>query len=322
MTTALVTGISGQDGTYLAELLLAKGYRVIGVSRSNGDGTCALSDSIKKNIKLVKLDLTDQAAMRDALARYQPDEIYNLAAYSSGVGMFDDPVAIGEVNGICVTKLLEAIRETNTGIRLCQASSSEMFGNASESPQSERTPFKPRTPYGAAKLYAHSIIDVYRRNFGIFACSAILFNHESPRRGFHFITRKVTRGAAAIKRGQARELVLETLDAQRDWGFAGDYVEAMHLMLQRPRPDDYVIATGVAHSIRDLCACAFEYLGLDYTKYVRIEPRFRRAPELVQLVGDASKARAELNWKPKVEFEALIRMMVDADMNSLATATC
>lgn len=320
MKTALITGVTGQDGSYMAERLLAQGVKVVGVVRD--PERAQLIPSLRARIDLVDWDFSDSNAIRTIMARRGITDIYNFAAFSSGAGMFDHPIEIGRTNGLTVALILEAIRQVNPRIRFCQASSSEMFGNTSESPQSERSPFCPRTPYGAAKLYAHSMVNVYRQNFGMFVCSAILFNHESPRRGTQFISRKVTRAAAAIKCGCAQELVLETLDARRDWGYAGDYVEAMQRMLEYPRPDDYVIATGITHSVRDLCACAFGHLGLDYVKYVRVEPRFGRATELAQLVGDASKARAELKWKPTVEFEALIRMMVDADMELLATAAC
>ena len=320
MKTALITGITGQDGSYMAEQLIAQGMKVIGVVR---DPTRArVMPSLQGRIDLVDWDFSDSKRIQAIISERDISEIYNFAAFSSGRGMFDYPEEIGRVNGLAVTAILEAMRKVNPSARFCQASSSEMFGNTSESPQSERSPLNPRTPYGAAKLYAHSMVNVYRSNFGMFVCSAILFNHESPRRGFQFISRKVTRCAAAIKRGCATELVLETLDARRDWGFAGDYVEAMQRMLRHSKPDDYVIATGVTHSVRDLCACAFGHLGLDYAKYVRVEPRFGRAPELVQLVGDASKARVELKWKPTVEFDTLIRMMVDADMAILATPAC
>lgn len=320
MKRALITGVTGQDGSYLAERLIAQGAQVVGVVRNPSQAR--LVSSLQGRVDLVRWDFREPEAIEAIIAEKGISEIYNFAAFSSGEGMFDHPVEIARINGVSVAIILEAIHKIDLSIRFCQASSSEMFGNASESPQSESTPFNPRTPYGAAKLYAHSMVNVYRRNFGLFACSAILFNHESPRRGLNFITRKVTRAAAAIKRGYAHQLVLESLDSKRDWGFAGDYVEAMQRMLEHPRPDDYVIGTGIIHSVRDLCACAFGYLGLDYNKHVRVEPRLGRAPELVQLVGDTSKARAELKWRPRVAFEPLIRMMVDADMELLATTAC
>ena len=316
MKRALITGVTGQDGSYLAERLVAQGVQVVGVVRDPAQAR--LIPSLQDRIDLVRWDFSEAEAIQTILAEKGISEIYNFAAFSSGEGMFDHPAEIARINGVSVAIILEAIHKIDSSIRFCQASSSEMFGNASESPQSESTPFSPRTPYGAAKLYAHSMVKVYRSNFGLFACSAILFNHESPRRGLNFITRKVTHAAAAIKQGFARELVLETLDSKRDWGFAGDYVEAMQLMLEHSQPDDYVVATGVTHSVRELCASAFGYLGLDYAKYVQVESRRGRAPELVQLVGDASKARDRLMWKPKVDFESLIRMMVDADLELVA----
>lgn len=311
----LVTGITGQDGSYLAERCIAQGSEVIGVVR---DLTRArLVPSLRGRIELVAWDFADGSTLERIIAEKEVCEIYNFAAFSSGERMFDQPVEVGRVNGLSVAVILESIRKTGGFVRFCQASSSEMFGNAREIPQSEATPFSPRTPYGAAKLYAHTMVDVYRRNYGLFACSAILFNHESPRRGINFVTRKVTHAAAAIKRGKAKELTLYTLEARRDWGFAGDYVEAMRLMLAQERPEDYVIATGVTHSARELCQHAFGYLGLDYREYVRVEARGDRVPELVQLVGDATKARTQLRWTPDVDFEALIKMMVDAELETI-----
>jgi len=315
MKTVLITGIAGQDGSYLAELLLAKGYCVVGfvmdVQRDSG----FLPSSLTNRIELVEWDMLKQKIeIADFLLRYRPSEIYNYAAYSSGAGMFDDPVSIGVVNGFAVAQILEAIRESDTNIRFCQASSSEMFGDAAESPQSEETPFQPRSPYGAAKLYTHSMIRIYRQRYGLFACSAILFNHESPRRGLDFVTRKITHGAARIKLGQTNELRLGNLEGRRDWGFAGDYVRAMWLMLQQPRAEDYVVATGETHSVRELCEIAFGHLGLDYRDYVREDAVAYRPTESVQLVGNCDKARKELGWVPEVSFREMVCMMVDADL--------
>lgn len=317
MSCALITGITGQDGSYLAEQLLDRGYRIIGAVRSVSKAAAALPQTLAGNVELVAWDMSSQPAMAAVLAASRPSEIYNYAAYSSGAGMFDDPVGIGDVNGLAVARLLEAIREVDSDIRFCQASSSEMFGEAPEIPQSESTSFWPRSPYGAAKLYAHSMIHVYRQTYGLFACSAILFNHESPRRGPGFVTRKVSRTAAMIKLGIEKELHLGNLDAQRDWGFAGDYVRAMWMMLTQPQPDDYVIATGVAHTVRKLCECAFGYLGLDYRDYVRVDASVYRKSEPVTLLGNADKARRQLGWVPQISFEDLVHMMVDADMKEL-----
>lgn len=317
MKTGLVNGIAGQDGSYLAELLLAKGYRVVGAVRDVQRTSDFLSSSLMSRVELVEWDMLNQVEMADVLSRYQPAEVYNYAAYSSGVGMFDDPVGIGEVNGLAVARILEAIREADTNIRFCQASSSEMFGDAVESPQSEETPFQPRSPYGAAKLYAHSMIRIYRQRYGLFACSAILFNHESPRRGLGFVTRKITHEAAKIKLGLANELRLGNLDARRDWGFAGDYVRAMWLMLQQPHAEDYVVATGKTHSVRELCEIAFGHLELDYRDYMREDAAAYRPIESVQLVGNFERARKQLGWVPEVGFREMVSMMVDADLRKL-----
>ena len=314
MKTALITGIFGQDGSYLAELLLAKGYRVVGVVREGQKISDYFSSSLMSRLELVEWDILNKTEMVDVLSRYQPVEVYNYAAYSSGAGMFNDPVSISEVNGLAVAQILEAIRESDTNIRFCQASSSEMFGDATESPQSEETPFQPRSPYGAAKLYAHSMIQIYRRHYGLFACSAILFNHESPRRGIEFVTRKIAHEAAKIKLGLANELRLGNLDARRDWGFAGDYVRAMWLMLQQPHAEDYVVATVETHSVQELCEIAFGHLGLDYRDYVREDPAAYRPAESVQLVGNPEKARKQLGWESEVGFHEMVRMMVEADM--------
>ncbi len=317
MKTALITGVTGQDGSYLAELLIAKGYRVVGAVRDVQLAVESLPSTLVSRVELVVWDVLDQRRMVDVLSRYRPQEVYNFAAYSSGAGMYDDPVAIGEVNGLAVARMLEAVREVDASIRFCQASSSEMFGEATESPQSEETPFHPRSPYGAAKLYAHSLIRSYRQRYGLFACSAILFNHESPRRGLGFVTRKITHEVASIKLGLTNELCLGSLDARRDWGFAGDYMRAMWLMLQSAQADDYVLATGETHSVREFCECAFGYLGLDYRDYVREGSATYRPVEVVQLIGKAEKARRCLSWVPELGFRELVSMMVDGDLRML-----
>jgi GDPmannose 4,6-dehydratase len=313
----LITGVAGQDGSYMAELLLLLSHRVIGAVRNIDDARARLPEDLKNKVELVAWDMLDQQSMTDVLAAYRPAEIYNFSAYSSGAGMFDDPVGVGEVNGMAVARMLEAIRAVNTNIRFCQASSREIFGEAVESPQTEATPTNPRSPYGAAKLYADSVIRIYRQRYGLFACSAILFNHESPRRGLEFVTRKITHEAAKIKLGLAKELHLGNLDAQRDWGFAGDYVRAMWLMLQQECADDYVVATGKAHSVRELCEFAFSRLGLDYRDYVREDASAYRPVEPALLVGAAAKANRKLGWKPEIEFKELVHMMVDADLQTL-----
>lgn len=318
MPTALITGITGQDGSYLAELLLAKGYRVIGAVRYRQKAKESLPAGLRNSVELVAWDMLDQRHMKEVLTEYRPEEIYNFAAYSSGTGMYDDPVGVGEVNGLAVSRILEAIRDVDVKIRFCQASSREIFGDAVESPQTESTATNPRSPYGAAKLYADSMIRIYRQRYGLFACAAILFNHESPRRGLGFVTRKITHEAAKIKLGLAKELHLGNLDAQRDWGFAGDYVRAMWLMLQQERADDYVVATGEAHSVRELCEFAFSRLGLDYRDYVREDASAFRPVEPALLVGSAVKANSELSWKPEIGFRELVHMMVDADLHTLS----
>ncbi len=314
MPTALITGITGQDGSYLAELLLTKGYRIIGAVR---DSQSVLPAGLKNSVELIAWDMLDQRRMTEVLAEYRPAEIYNFAAYSSGAGMYDDPVGVGEVNGLAVTRILEAIREVDARIRFCQASSREIFGETIESPQTESTPANPRSPYGAAKLYADSMIRIYRQRYDLFACSAILFNHESPRRGLCFVTRKITQEAAKIKLGLAKELHLGNMDAQRDWGYAGDYVRAMWLMLQQEEANDYVVATGKVHSVRELCEFAFSHLGLDYRDYVREDASAYRPVEPAPLVGSAAKANTKLSWKPEMGFKELVHMMVDADLQSL-----
>jgi GDPmannose 4,6-dehydratase len=316
--TALITGLTGQDGSYLTELLLARGYRVVGAVRNRLVASSSLSKGLLDKVELVEWDMLDQQKMVDVLSHYQPAEIYNFAAYSSGVGMYDDPVGMGEINGMAVTRILEAIHQVDAKIRFCQASSREIFGEALESPQTEATPTNPRSPYGAAKLYADSMIRIYQQRYGLFACSAILFNHESPRRGLEFVTRKITHEAAKIKLGLAKELHLGNLDAQRDWGFAGDYVRAMWLMLQQEQADDYVVATGAAHTVREFCELAFARLGMDYRDYVREDASAYRPAEPALLVGTAAKANRKLGWKPEIEFRELVHMMVDADLRSLS----
>jgi len=316
MKTALITGIFGQDGSYLAEFLLAKGYRVVGIANVGQKVSDKLVPSLIDKIEVIEWDMLDQATILDILSRFHPVEVYNYAAYSSGEGMFDDPVSIGQINGVAVARILEAIRQVDISIRFCQASSSEMFGKAIESPQSEKTPFYPRSPYGAAKLYAHSMINIYRKRYGLFACSAILYNHESPRRGLVFVTKKIVQEAVRIKLGLAVELALGNLAACRDWGFAGDYVRAMWLMLQQLRGEDYVIATGKVHSVREFCEVAFGYLKLDYRSYVRQDVGAYREDEPMQLVGDPKKARVQLGWAPEVGFEQMVKMMVDAELFS------
>lgn len=317
MKTALITGLAGQDGSYLAELLLTKDYHIIGAVRDVKRAAGLLPATLENKVELVEWNMLDQHSMVMAMRHCQPTELYNFAAYSTGAGMYDDPLGMGEVNGLAVACILEAIREANINIRFCQASSREIFGEALESPQTESTPTNPRSPYGAAKLYADSMIRIYRQRYGLFASSAILFNHESPRRGLEFVTRKITHEAARIKLGLATELHLGNLDAQRDWGFAGDYVRAMWLMLQQEYADDYVVATGKAHSVRELCELAFCRLGLDYRDYVREDASAYRPLEPALLVGSAVKANRKLGWKPEVKFKELVHMMVDADLQTL-----
>lgn len=317
MKTAIITGVTGQDGAYLAELLLAEGYRVLGGVRDADKALNKLPSSLVNCVEFVAWDMLDQQVMMDILVRYRPTELYNFAAYTSGTGMFDDPVNVGEINGLAVSRMLEAIRIVDPKIRFCQASSREIFGEAAESPQTENTEHVPRSPYGAAKLYADSMVSIYRQHYGMFACSAILFNHESPRRGLGFVTRKITSAAAKIKLGLATDLHLGNLDTLRDWGFAGDYVHAMWLMLQQHSPDDYVLATGVAHSVREFCECAFGYLGLDHRDYVKVDSSSYRPSEPVLLVGNAKKAKQVLNWEPKVSFREMVCMMVEADLQIL-----
>jgi GDPmannose 4,6-dehydratase len=315
VATALITGITGQDGSYLAELLLARGYRVVGVVRRDpGDAARSLPPGLAGRVDLAEWDMRDASRIARILREHRPGELYNCAGYSTGAGMYDEPIAIGEVNGLAVARILEAIREVDSGIRFCQASSSEIFANASESPQSETTPVSPRSPYGAAKAYADFMIRVYREKHGMFACSAILFNHESPRRSTAFVTRKITHELARIKRGLAGELRLGNLSARRDWGFAGDHVRAMWLMLQQARADDFVVSTGETHSVREFCERAFAQLGMDYRKYVKEDAEANRLADATQLVGNSAKAHRLLGWKPEKGFADLVKMMVDADL--------
>jgi GDPmannose 4,6-dehydratase len=317
MPTALITGITGQDGSYLAEFLLERGYKVVGLVRRSSTVTFERIRHIQNRLTLVSGDLLDQSSLIAALQEHRPQEVYNLAAQSFVPASWNQPVFTGEVTGLGVTRILEAIRQVAPQTRFYQASTSEMFGKAQEVPQRETTPFYPRSPYGVAKVYGHWITVNYRESYDLFACSGILFNHESPRRGLEFLPRKVSYGAAMIKLGMARELRLGNLDAKRDWGFAGDYVRAMWLMLQQDRPDDYVICTGHTHSVRDLCQVAFGHLGLDYEDYVKVDPRFIRPADVDLLVGDPIKARTTLGWEPTVSFERLVAMMVEADLKRL-----
>ncbi len=321
MKTALITGVSGQDGSYLADYLLQRGYRVVGGTRHAATALAALPPELVGKIELVPWQMGDLSGMKEVLTHLRPSEIYNFAAHSTGSGMFDDPLDMSDVNGIAVTRILEAIRVVDPKIRFCQASSREIFGEALQSPQTEATPPNPRSPYGAAKLYADCMIRIYRLRYGLQACSAILFNHESPRRSRQFVTRKITHEAARIKLGLAHELHLGNLDTQRDWGFAGDYVRAMWLMLQQDKADDYVIATGEAHTVREFCDVAFGRLGLDYRDHVREDAASYRPSEPAPLVGSPFKARRYLGWEPKVSFRELVHLMVDTDLRDLSVST-
>lgn len=314
---ALITGITGQDGSYLAELLLAKDYEVFGVVRRTSHHGLARIDHIADRITLLPADLLDQHSLTVALQQTKPHEVYNLAAQSYVPTSWSQPVLTGEFTALGVTRMLEAIRLVHPTARFYQASSSEMFGKVTETPQRETTPFYPRSPYGVAKAYGHWITVNYRESYGIYAVSGILFNHESPRRGIEFVTRKVTDGVARIKAGLANELRLGNLDAHRDWGYAGDYVDAMWRMLQPDAPQDYVIGTGVMHSVRDLVEVAFARAGLDWQKYVKLDPAFIRPAEVDLLLADATRAREQLGWTPTVGFRQLIEMMVDADLARL-----
>jgi GDPmannose 4,6-dehydratase len=317
MPTALITGVTGQDGSYLAELLLSKGYQVVGMVRRSSTVTFERIEQIVDQITVVSGDLHDQSSLVNVLEEYKPTEVYNLAAQSFVPTSWSQAVLTGEVTAMGVTRLLEAIRLVDPKIRFYQASSSEMFGKVLEVPQRESTPFYPRSPYGVAKVYGHWITVNYRESYDMFAVSGILFNHESPRRGLEFVTRKISRGAAMIKLGLLKELRLGNLEARRDWGFAGDYVEAIWLMLQQENPDNYVIGTGETHAVREFCEIAFSHLSLDYKDYVVQDPRFYRPAEVDLLVSDPTKARMELKWEQSVNFDELVYMMVDADMERL-----
>src|SRR3954453_11961366 len=313
MRTALITGITGQDGSYLAEFLLAKGYRVVGVVRRSSTTPYERIAHLVDRLELASADLLDQTSLTDVVHDTKPDEIYNLAAQSFVQTSWTQPVLTGEFTALGVTRVLEAMKKAAPTARLYQASSSEQFGKVVETPQRESTPFYPRSPYGVAKVYGHWITVNYRESFGLYAVSGILFNHESERRGLEFVTRKVTHATAAIKLGLQDELVLGNLDAQRDWGYAKDYVEAMWLMLQEDEPTDYVIATGEVHSVKDLVDVAFDHVGLDPAQHVQTDPKFMRPAEVEHLVGDASRARERLGWEPRTSFEEMIHLMVDAD---------
>lgn len=318
MSTAIITGITGQDGSYLAEFLLAKGYDVVGMVRRSSTVTFQRIKQIQDDITIIQGDLHDQSSLVDLIERYRPDEVYNLAAQSFVPTSWNQPVLTGEVTALGVTRLLEAVRLVNPQTRFYQASSSEMFGKVREVPQNEGTPFYPRSPYGVAKVYAHWITVNYRESYDLYAVSGILFNHESPRRGLEFVTRKICYGVARIKLGLSEELRLGNLESRRDWGFAGDYVEGMWLMLQRDKPEDFVIGTGITHSVREFCDLAFSHVGLDYNDFVIQDPRFYRPAEVDLLVADSSKAKSELEWRPKIGFEELIHLMVDADLKRLS----
>jgi GDPmannose 4,6-dehydratase len=315
---ALITGITGQDGSYLAELLLEQGYDVYGLTRRLSAENYWRIDHIREQLTLIPGDLLDQLSLIRVLERVRPAELYNLAAMSFVPASWDQPLLTGEFNSQAVTRVLEAVRVVDPQIRIYQASSSEMFGKVRAVPQTELTPFYPRSPYGVSKVFAHYITVNYRESYGLFAVSGILFNHESPRRGIEFVTRKVSDGVARIKLGMANELRLGNLEAQRDWGFAGDYVRAMWLMLQQPEADDYVIATGTSHSVQQLVEIAFAHAGLDWRRYVRQDPAFLRPAEVDHLIGDSSKARERFGWTPSIDFPQLIQMMVDADLQRLS----
>jgi GDPmannose 4,6-dehydratase len=319
MPTALITGITGQDGSYLAELLLAKGYRVVGIVRRSSTTPYERIAHLVDRLELVSADLLDQTSLTDAVHDTKPDEIYNLAAQSFVQTSWSQPVLTGEFTALGVTRILEAMKKAAPKARFYQASSSEMFGKVVEVPQRESTSFYPRSPYGVAKVYGHWITLNYRESFGLYAVSGILFNHESPRRGLEFVTRKVTDGAARCKLGISKTLKLGNLEARRDWGFAGDYVDAMWRMLQEDEPDDYVIATGEAHSVRELVDVSFAHVGLDPADHVRIDERYLRPAEVEHLIGDPSKAREKLGWQPRTSFEDMVKLMVDSDLELLAS---
>ncbi|HEY6126862.1 MAG TPA: GDP-mannose 4,6-dehydratase [Candidatus Acidoferrum sp.] len=317
---ALITGITGQDGSYLAELLLKKGYEVFGLVRRCSVKRFERIETLMDSIVLVEGDLTDQSSLDTVIDTVQPDEVYNLAAQSFVPVSWNQPVLTGDVTGLGVTRVLEAIRRRRPGAKFLQASSSEMFGKVREVPQTERTPFYPRSPYGVAKVFGHYLTVNYRESYDLFACAAIGFNHESPRRGLEFVTRKITHQVARIKCGLAHKLQMGNLDSKRDWGFAGDYVYAMWLMLQQDEPDDFVLATGQTHSIRDLLKAAFDVVDLDWQSYVEIDPKLIRPAEVDFLCGDASKASLKLGWKPRMRFEELVRLMVEADLEEVQKA--
>ncbi|MDH4140702.1 MAG: GDP-mannose 4,6-dehydratase [Coriobacteriia bacterium] len=316
---ALITGLTGQDGSYLAELLVEKDYEVWGLMRRSSSESTERIDDFIDSVRIVGGDLLDQTSLLDAIEESQPDEVYNLAAQSFVHDSWTEPVYTADVDALGVTRLLEAMRRVKPDARFYQASSSEMFGKVHETPQTEKTPFHPRSPYGVAKIYGYYIAVNYRESYDMHASNGILFNHESPRRGIEFVTRKITDGVARIATGRATELALGNLDSKRDWGFAGDYVEAMWLMLQQDAPDDYVVSTDEAHSVREFCEIAFARVGLDCEEYVVQDPRFMRPAEVDILLGDSSKARRVLGWEPKVSFRELVEMMVDADMERYST---
>tara|TARA_B100000809_G_C15072066_1_gene506430 strand:+ start:250 stop:1224 length:975 start_codon:yes stop_codon:yes gene_type:complete len=315
---AVITGITGQDGSYLAEFLLEKDYEVFGLIRRSSTVTFERISHLQDKVELISGDLLDQKSLVTALQTSKPHEVYNLGAQSFVPASWEQPMLTGEITGLGVTRMLEAIRTTDEKIRFYQASTSELFGKAQETPQSETTPFYPRSPYGVSKLYAHWITINYRESFDMFACAGILFNHESPRRGLEFVTRKITHAVARIKHGKDEELRLGNLDARRDWGFAGDFVQAMWLMLQQDKPDDFVIATGETRTIREFCQVAFDRAGLDWEKYVVIDERFFRPAEVNILLGDAAKASETLGWKPETSFEKMVQLMVDHDLQMVA----
>ncbi|MDE2809413.1 MAG: GDP-mannose 4,6-dehydratase [Gemmatimonadota bacterium] len=315
---ALITGITGQDGSYLAELLLEKGYEVFGLVRRSSTVNFERIGHLQDKIELISGDLLDQKSLVSALQNARPQEVYNLGAQSFVPVSWEQPMLTGEVTGLGVTRLLEAIRACDENIRFYQASTSELFGNAQETPQNEQTAFYPRSPYGVSKLYAHWITINYRESYGLFACTGILFNHESPRRGREFVTRKITHGVARIKHGLDQELRLGNLDSRRDWGYAGDFVRAMWMMLRQDAPDDYVIATGTSRTIREFCEVAFAHAGLDWRQYVVVDERFLRPAEVHTLLGDATKAREKLGWEPEVGFEEMVQQMVDWDLEQVA----
>ena len=318
---ALITGITGQDGSYLAELLLAKEYEVFGLVRRSSVKKFERIESLIDDITVVEGDLTDQSSLDSVIHEVQPDEVYNMAAQSFVPASWSQAVLTGDVNGLGVMRVLESIRKHRPQAKFLQASSSEMFGKVRETPQTERTPFYPRSPYGVAKVFGHYITVNYRESYGLFACSAMTFNHESPRRGLEFVTRKVTHQVARIKCGLSKKIMMGNLDSHRDWGFAGDYVQGMWLILHQSEPEDFVLATGVTHSVRDLLEVAFDAVGLDWQKYVEIDPKLIRPAEVDALCGNATKAHDKLGWKPRTSFEELIKMMIEADLEAIRHGT-